>query len=128
MTGHAYDLETTYLSLAEDGEVAQLPVGPDFWETIGSNPKLRGALVSAYLMDADWTAWEMHPQGDEVLILLEGRATMILDEGGAEQRYEMSAGSTLVVPAGAWHRALIPESCRLMAITFGSGTQHRPVA
>ena len=61
-----YDLETTYLSLAPEGEVAELPVGPDFWATIGSNPKLRGALVSAYRMDADWAHWEMHPHGDEV--------------------------------------------------------------
>ena len=128
MTNHTYDLENTYLALAPEGAVAELPVGPDFWETLGQNPKARGALVSAYWMDADWTTWEMHPLGDEVLILLDGAATMILDEGGVERRCEMIAGSTLVVPAGAWHRALIPASCRLMAITFGEGTQHRPVA
>ncbi|WP_165842971.1 hypothetical protein [Phenylobacterium deserti] len=53
---------------------------------------------------------------------------MILDDGGEERRVELSAGSTLVMPKGVWHRALVPEHSRLLAITYGAGSQHRPIA
>ena len=35
-------------------------------------------LVSCYEFDADWANWELHPAGDEVVILLSGQATMLL--------------------------------------------------
>jgi mannose-6-phosphate isomerase-like protein (cupin superfamily) len=122
-----FDLETTYLALDGKGGVRQLPVGSDFWETIDRNEAVRdGTLVGVYPMKRDWDHWEMHPAGDEVLVLLEGVMTMILDGGGGERKIPMSAGTTLVVPAGTWHRALVAEPGHLLALTFGKGTQHRP--
>lgn len=120
-----FDLEDTYLGLSPDGAVHQLPVGPDFFRTFEDNPALRGFFASAYEMDADWDHWEMHPAGDEVLVLLDGEAVMILEGDGVERRCPMQKGTTLVVPAGAWHRAEVKETCRLLAITFGRGTEHR---
>jgi mannose-6-phosphate isomerase-like protein (cupin superfamily) len=124
----AFDLETTYLAVDGRGGVVELPVGPKFWETIGDNEALHGAsLLGVYPMKGDWAHWEMHPAGDEVLVLLDGAATMIFDESGAERRIEMKAGRTLVVPAGTWHRALVATPGRLLALTYGKGTEHRPV-
>lgn len=123
----AFDLETTYLSLDGRGGVAVHPVDADFWRTIESNPTLKDNLVGVYAGDADWTSWEMHPVGDEVLVLLEGRMSMLFEHpDGRQSRHEMQAGSTLIVPAGVWHRALVAEPTRLLAITYGAGTQHRP--
>jgi len=31
-----------------------------------------GHLLSALPMDADWSNWEMHPAGDEILFLVSG--------------------------------------------------------
>ena len=45
---------------------------------------------------------------------------------GRQSRHEMQAGCTLIVPAGVWHRALVPEPTRLLAITYGAGTRQRP--
>lgn len=123
----AFDLETTYLSLDGSGGVTALPVGPDFWETIDQTDAATGTLVGVYAMRADWPHWEMHPAGDEVLVLLEGALTMILDGGDGERRLAMTPGTTVVVPAGTWHRALVAEPGRLLALTFGEGTRHRPV-
>lgn len=124
----AFDLETTYLHLDGAGGVAELPVGPDFWETIDQNDAVKGGtLVGVYAMNADWPNWEMHPAGDEVLILLEGAMTFILDGEDGERRLSMAPGATVIVPAGTWHRALVPQPSRLMALTFGEGTRHRPV-
>jgi hypothetical protein len=38
-----------------------------------------GRLLSLLPMSADWTNWEMHPAGDEVLFMLEGKATFFLE-------------------------------------------------
>jgi mannose-6-phosphate isomerase-like protein (cupin superfamily) len=121
-----FDLEDTYLSLDGRGGLAPHPV-EGFWETIDANPDLLGTLVSAYVSAEDWSQWEMHPEGEEVLVLLDGRMTMILDEPGRERRVEMAPGATCIVPRGVWHRALVPEPSRFLAITYGAGTRHRPL-
>ena len=124
----AFDLEATYLAVDGRGGVVQLPVGPDFWPTIDRNEALEDAsLLGVFPMTGDWAHWEMHPSGDEVLVLLDGAATMIFEEAGAERRTEMLSGTTLIVPAGTWHRALVTAPGRLLALTYGKGTEHRPV-
>ncbi|MFO1012452.1 MAG: cupin domain-containing protein [Caulobacteraceae bacterium] len=123
-----FDLETTFLGLSGDGEVTQMPVGPDFWPTMDRNPNMRATLVSFGTGEGDWPHWEMHPKGDEVLVLVEGSLTLILDEAGVERRQDMTAGQTLVVPKGAWHRAIGQRGVKMLFITYGEGTQHRPVA
>jgi len=120
------DLERTYLSLDGAGVVRSHPV-EGFWETVDSNADLLGTLVAAYVSTEDWPNWEMHPQGEEVLVLLEGRMTMILDEPGGERRVEMAPGATCIVPRGVYHRALVPQTSRFLGITYGAGTTHRPV-
>lgn len=123
----AFDLERTYLSLDGQGRVARHPVDDSFWATVDRNPDLLGTLVAAYVSTGDWPHWEMHPAGEEVLVLLEGRMTLILDEPAGERRVEMAPGVTCVVPMGVWHRALVPEASRFLGITYGAGTQHRPL-
>lgn len=121
----AIDLEATHLGLDGKGGVTALPVGPDFWETIDSNPGARGTLVTEGVSEADWPHWEMHPKGDEVVYLLEGDVTMIFDRAPKEVRVRLAPGQAVVVPAGVWHRALVPVSSRLLFMTYGEGTQHR---
>lgn len=120
------DLEDTYLSLDGQGRLNRHPA-EGFWEGVDDNPDLLSTLVSAYVSETDWPNWEMHPGGDEVLILIEGRMTMVLDEPGGERRIEMSPGATCIVPKGVWHRAIVPEASRFIGITYGAGTTHRPV-
>lgn len=121
-----FDLEDTYLSLDGQGGLARHPV-EGFWESVDTNTDLLGTLVAAYRSTEDWPHWEMHPQGEEVLVLLDGRMTLILDEPGGERRVEMAPGATCIVPKGVWHRALVPEPSRFLGITYGAGTQHRPL-
>lgn len=120
------DLEKTYLSLDGQGGLKRHAV-EGFWEAIDTNAGLLDTLVSAYVSETDWPTWEMHPGGDEVLVLIDGRMTMVVEESNGETRMEMTPGATCVVPKGAWHRALVPEPSRFIAITYGPGTQHRPV-
>lgn len=86
----------------------------------------KGRLLSALSMDADWTNWEMHPAGDEILFMLEGKATFVLELSDQLSEIGLGAGRLLVIPQGVWHTAKVREPSRLLAITAGSGTQHRP--
>ena len=61
--------------------------------------------------------WERHPNGDEIVYILEG-ATMlrsITDEG--PQAQELRAGMMVVVPQGMWHRFESPGGVTLMSVT-----------
>jgi len=120
------DLEQTYLSLDGQGQVRTHPV-EGFWESVDRNPTILGTLVGGYVSTEDWPHWEMHPAGEEVLVLVEGRMTLILDEPAGERRVEMTPGSTCIVPRGIWHRAIVPEASRFVGITYGAGTEHRAV-
>ena len=121
-----FDLEDTYLSLNGQGGLATHPV-EGFWESVDANPDILSTLVSATASVEDWPHWEMHPGGEEVLILLDGGMTLILDAPGGERRVEMVPGSTCVVPRGVWHRALVSQPSKFIALTYGAGTEHRAI-
>jgi mannose-6-phosphate isomerase-like protein (cupin superfamily) len=86
----------------------------------------KGRALAALSMSADWTNWEMHPTDDELLFMLEGTATFVLELSNELREIDLSAGRLLVTPQGVWHTAQMREPARLLAITAGSGTQHRP--
>ncbi len=121
-----FDLESVFLSLNPSGSAVPLP-GAHFGERLGHSPPDMAYLVSMTEQTADWPHWERHPNGDEVLVLMEGRLEVIFEQDGAESRQAFTPGQTLVVPAGAWHRALVLEPGRMFAITYGAGTDHRPL-
>ena len=121
------DLTSTYLDLRADGDVAPITVDASFWEDISSGARtdMDGTTVSAHDYTGDWS-WERHPSGDEVVLLLSGAATFVLEVDGDEQRVHLRAGEAVVVPRGTWHRAEVGEPTRAVHITPGAGTDHRP--
>jgi mannose-6-phosphate isomerase-like protein (cupin superfamily) len=121
-----FDLETTFLGLDGRGGVASMPVGPDFWSKIADNPAAGGTLVTMLSGQGDWPHWEMHPKGDEVLVLVEGSLRVLFERGDAEEAHDLAPGATLIVPAGVWHRAVNQQDVRMLFLTYGEGTQHKP--
>lgn len=130
------DLAQNYLLLEPDGAALRLPGGGEFWTQVMSGNATdsgirqllaseKGRLLCVLSMAADWTNWEMHPAGDEILFMLEGKATFVLDLPTGCSEVALSAGGTLVMPKGVWHTAKVSGPVRLLAITAGSGTQHR---
>lgn len=122
------ELDSTYVHLGPAGEVTPMPAGPEFWATIGERRELeQGFLVTRARMTSDWPHWEMHPQGEELVTLLSGRVTLVLDDGRRESRVELAPGQTWINQRGTWHRALVHEPSELLFMTAGWGTEHRPV-
>jgi hypothetical protein len=85
-----------------------------------------GRLVSVYSFSEPWDSWEMHPNGEEAVICLEGEITLIQEIDGKPKKTRLSAFEYAVNPAGVWHTADVKDEATAMFITSGIGTQHRP--
>jgi quercetin dioxygenase-like cupin family protein len=85
-----------------------------------------GRMVAIFDGDASWTSWERHPAGDELVICLAGRITMIREVDGEPEPVELRPGEATINPPGVWHTADIEGPARLLTITPGIGTEHRP--
>jgi mannose-6-phosphate isomerase-like protein (cupin superfamily) len=87
-----------------------------------------GRLVSQHTFSESWDSWEMHPAGDEVVLMLSGEGVLhpeLADGLTAEVR--LVAGEYAVNPPGAWHTMdLISAEATALFITAGLGTEHRP--
>jgi len=120
------DLAAVYLALDREGRATRLP-GDHFMARLAAAPPDMAYLVGVYPMTVDWTHWERHPKGDEILFLIDGRLEMTFEQDGVCTTAPLAAGETVVVPAGAWHTARVLEPGRLFAVTYGEGTDHRPL-
>ncbi|MBK8262311.1 MAG: cupin domain-containing protein [Nannocystis sp.] len=126
------NLHATYVHLRDDRSGATLELTPTFWQELTSDqrPELDpGRLVMVFSFTEDWPTWERHPAGDEVVVLLAGEATLILEAERGEQPHHLGRpGDFVLVPQGAWHTARITRPCTLLFITPGEGTENRPIA
>ncbi|MBN7796193.1 cupin domain-containing protein [Parahaliea mediterranea] len=83
-------------------------------------------LVSQYTFSENWPTWEIHPKGDELVTLIAGRATMVLDSPEGERCVVLAEpGDYVVVPRNTWHTARVEEPCTLQFFTPGQGTENR---
>ncbi|MFT3665010.1 cupin domain-containing protein [Piscinibacter sp.] len=125
------DILSTYLHFQGIGRVNPIPLSESFWEEVaaGNHPELeQGRLMSAFTFSEPWAMWERHPAGEELVMLLSGVATLILEESGQEQTIQLSSpGSYVVVPKNVWHTARADAPVTMLFLTPGAGTEHRPV-
>jgi mannose-6-phosphate isomerase-like protein (cupin superfamily) len=125
----AFDPLATFVHLPDGPAAALLEVTPDFWEKLGTRRDLHaGRLVSAYRFSEDWTSWERHPAGDELVFQLSGAMDVVIEEAGGERSVPLRGRTALVVPRGAWHTARVLEPTEALFVTRGEGTEHRPRA
>jgi hypothetical protein len=122
-----FDLETTYVQLLDDGAAACIPVDASFWGAIERRTELHaGRLVGLFEMHDSPDHREVHPNGDELLILMSGSLDVVLETREGEQRIPLRGRGACVVPRGVWHGQVVHAPSLLMFITPGAGTQHSP--
>jgi len=85
-----------------------------------------GRLVSLYSFSENWTSWESHPMGDEVVICVAGEITLIQEVAGGTESVTLRAGDYAINPRGVWHTADVADRATALFITAGMGTEHRP--
>jgi hypothetical protein len=124
----AFDPLDTYVHLPDGPDATLLEVGPDFWRKLATRSELQGGrLISAYRFTEDWTSWERHPAGDELVFQLSGELELVLDDGGRERTVSLVGRSAAVIPRGVWHTARVRAPSEAIFVTRGAGTEHRPL-
>ena len=82
--------------------------------------------MGVFDMDASPDHREMHPRGDEILVLLSGSVDVVLEEARGERRIALRGRGACIVPRGVWHGQVVHAPSVMMFITPGEGTEHRP--
>ena len=65
-------------------------------------------------------AWECHPEGDELVQIVDGTAILHIVTEEGSQSLTVKAGTLAIVPRGAWHRFDYPEGVTLLTVTPGA--------
>ena len=78
-------------------------------------PYRDGNIYSARF--AGEAAWERHPNGDELVQIVDGATTLhLMTEKGLES-HELTAGMVAVVPQNTWHRFHAPNGVSIVTAT-----------
>jgi mannose-6-phosphate isomerase-like protein (cupin superfamily) len=129
-TSPSRNLASTFVVIKPDHSALPVAVTPDVFEALDArfdNFK-NHLLVSTFDFDHDWASWEMHAAGDEIVSLLSGEVTMVLEREGAEEAVLLvEPGSFVIIPKGTWHTARTAVPTRMLFVTPGEGTQNRPL-
>jgi hypothetical protein len=126
-----FDLGGTYLQIGDDGSVSPIDITKTFWEELTTG---RRDIIGRWLMGAGFSReslpnWDLHPEGECILLLLSGSIDVILEEPEGQRVIELrQPGDTSVVPRGIWHRAIFREPSNRISLVAGAGTKMRPLS
>jgi uncharacterized cupin superfamily protein len=85
--------------------------------------EFNGGSVGVFRCGPGVSPWERHPQGEELLQIIEGSVDIeVLTDTGSEI-VSMNQGDVLIVPQGLWHRHRVPTQLAELYATTGS-TEH----
>jgi mannose-6-phosphate isomerase-like protein (cupin superfamily) len=125
----ALGLADTCIYLAPDGSMRPCTKTAAFFRSAGTNAELaKGRVLALFEVrtprDVHYPAWEMHPEGDELLMLASGALAVEFRDGDTHRTTPLPSRSALIVPAGLWHRLIVHEPSVLIAITPRHNTVH----
>lgn len=122
------DLSKTYLQMKPSGD-SKAWEATEFWNAVKTGKGIDspfGFMVAQYSWSSSWNHWECHPNGDELLIAVDGCLQLLLEIDGKESTVTLEAPSSFLVPRGIWHTANLTKPCRIIGVSAGEGTQGRP--
>jgi len=62
-------------------------------------------------------AWERHPNGDELVQIVDGTTTLHIMTDDGPQSYALKAGMVAIVPQNTWHRFEAPDGVSIVTAT-----------
>ena len=78
-------------------------------------PYRDGAIFTAKFSGT--SAWERHPQGDEIVQIIDGATTLHLMTAQGRQSMALGAGLMAIVPQNTWHQFEAPDGVCVMTAT-----------
>lgn len=93
-----YNVATTYARLKPDASAEAIPVSESFWQDLGAGKF--GSFENEFLVTTqsfaqNWPVWEMHPKGEEIVILLSGDMDLILEKKNWQQNRAFATAGRL---------------------------------
>ncbi len=120
-------IEKDFIVLDADKKATLEPFNSTLYERLNRHyDGFKGCeLIACHNFDQDWPTWEAHPNGDEVVMLLSGKAELVLQLAEGEQSVTLEeAGAFVIVPKNVRHTARISEQAKMLFITPGEGTEN----
>jgi quercetin dioxygenase-like cupin family protein len=118
VTAVAFD--TVVAEVASEGALRFAPRLP------GPPPRVDGHLLAlTSLKRPPPHLGERHPDGDELIYLLSGEVTVVIEAPGGDERHTLRPGDALIVARGLWHRLEVARPARLFRLTPGPSGEHR---
>ena len=75
----------------------------DWYERHGADG-VEGRLVSMHTFTASWDTWDMHPNGEELVVCTDGELTLTQEVDGEARSVVLGAGAAVVNPLGCGTR------------------------
>ncbi|MEM9608080.1 MAG: cupin domain-containing protein [Actinomycetota bacterium] len=94
--------------------------------TEGDGPDGRLVMIFVHSPSTPMPTWERHPAGDEVIVCLSGRLRIWQQRADRHRCVELGPGDALLHPPAMWHRFESLQRGRVLAITAGRGSEHKP--
>jgi mannose-6-phosphate isomerase-like protein (cupin superfamily) len=111
------DLVRNFIVLRADGSLESKA------QSAGAPPRIDGHSIGIWETDRPAPHnGEMHPDGDELIIVIEG-AIIVKYDGHIEVPIEQ--GEAHIVRRGVWHRVIPQGRCRLLYLTPGPNGEFR---
>ncbi|MGH9017806.1 MAG: cupin [Acidimicrobiales bacterium] len=85
-----------------------------------------GRLVTMHTFSEPWDSWEVHPNGEELVLCLNGDLTLYQEIGAEVRQARIRSGEMIINPSGVWHTADVAGTVTALFITAGMGTENRP--
>lgn len=124
------NIQKDFVVLSPDKNATPVANTPDVYERLDMEfGDFKGyELISCYSFTENWSSWEIHPNGDEIVVLLSGNVTFILDIEGTHEHVQLTeVGEYVIVPKGIWHTAQVIEKAQVLFITPGEGTENKSI-
>lgn len=87
-----------------------------------------GLLLGAFQISCDVDThpqmWEMHPEGDEILVMLTGALEVAYTGEHGSGTCSLEANHGIAMPRGVWHRLELRQPGVLLTLTPLQGTRH----
>ena len=125
----ALDLLHDCVYLAPRNAMRPFPKTAEFVRRTQEDPELVDGRVLALHhvngpADVHYPDWEMHREGDELLLLVSGALSVEMRESAHARMERLPSHAALIVPTGIWHRLIVHEPSVLIAVTPRHNTEH----
>ncbi len=126
--GQPTEFAASFVVLDKNFNANVVPVTPELYEHIDEEYKdfAGHLLLSSYTFTEDWPTWEVHPAGDEFVVLVSGDVELVLAlEDGDDVTRMNEPGTFVIVPRNTWHTARVHSPAVMLFVTPGEGTENR---